>query len=462
MMFQLRKIIVLKFFILSIIFFQSCSVEQDDSTIFVREPLSSDNSSIVNTFTLTLSISAGGTVSPNSGTYNSGEQVTVTATPNSGYVFTGWTGSNSGFESSINVTINDNISLTANFESLIYLDSNQITLKVRPEALTESEIPYNNKTYKIVSEDQLRNMVDNGEDLTYIITTRVNNMENLFYNEVTFDPIENLNGDISTWDTSNVVNMSNMFRGVTFNPPVSNWNTSSLLYGDFMFVSSAFNQDISTWDTSNLINAAGMFNDSEFNQDIGGWDVSNVIDMRLMFYMTSFDKPINDWNTSKVADMSGMFAQTIFNQDISSWDVSSVTTMSTMFWENRFFNQNIGSWDVSSVTNMDGMFGLTIFNQDIGGWDVSSVTIMRSMFQGSEFNQDISGWDVSSVTNMYAMFAGACCIDGEPNGQRFINKFNQDLSNWNVSSVIDCYSFFDGVHQEIWVLPKPNFIIYCG
>ena len=64
---------------------------------------------------------------------------------------------------------------------------------------------------------------------------------------------------------------------------------------------------------------------------------------------------------------------------------------------------------------------------------------------------------------MSYMFAGACCIDGDPySGQRFINKFNQDLSNWNVSSVINCYSFFDGVHQEIWVLPKPNFIIYCG
>ena len=42
-------------------------------------------------------------------------------------------------------------------------------------------------------------MVDNGEDLTYVITTRVNNMENLFEN------VEILNGDISTWDTSNVV-----------------------------------------------------------------------------------------------------------------------------------------------------------------------------------------------------------------------------------------------------------------
>ena len=176
-MFQLRKITVLKILILGIIFFQSCSVEQDDSSILVREPLSSDNSSIVNTFTLTLSTSEGGTVSPNSGTYNSGEQVTITATANSGYVFTGWTGSNSGFESSISVTINDNISLTANFESLIYLDSNQITLKARPEALIESGIPYNNKTYTIVSEDQLRNMVDNGEDLTYVITTRVNNLD---------------------------------------------------------------------------------------------------------------------------------------------------------------------------------------------------------------------------------------------------------------------------------------------
>ena len=147
-MFQLRKITVLIFF--KYYFFQSCSVEQDDSSILVREPLSSDNSSIVNTFTLTLSTSEGGTVSPNSGTYNSGEQVTVRQPLIQDMYLLVGLDQIVVSESSISVTINDNISLTANFESLIYLDSNQITLKVRPEALIESGIPYNNKTYTIV------------------------------------------------------------------------------------------------------------------------------------------------------------------------------------------------------------------------------------------------------------------------------------------------------------------------
>ena len=38
-----------------------------------------------------------------------------------------------------------------------------------------------------------------------------------------------------------------------------------------------FNQPIAKWNTSNVTNMSGMFKDSyEFNQYIGDWDMSNV------------------------------------------------------------------------------------------------------------------------------------------------------------------------------------------
>jgi uncharacterized repeat protein (TIGR02543 family) len=72
------------------------------------------------TYTLNTSStpSAGGTVSksPSAASYNAGTVVTLTATPAAGYVFTGWSGDATGTASSIDVTMDANKTITANFE----------------------------------------------------------------------------------------------------------------------------------------------------------------------------------------------------------------------------------------------------------------------------------------------------------------------------------------------------------
>jgi surface protein len=51
---------------------------------------------------------------------------------------------------------------------------------------------------------------------------------------------------------------------------------------------SSFNQDISSWDTSNVQDMSYMFCNAEsFDQDIGDWDTSNVETMNKMFYELS-------------------------------------------------------------------------------------------------------------------------------------------------------------------------------
>jgi len=389
----------------------------------------------------------GGNVSPSSNTYNENETVSLLATPLSGFVFKNWGGDQSGNANPITILMNSNKNVSAVFEEIdtdgdgvmdsvdtcpntpsgetvnsngcvmspIYLDSNGITIKCYDWGQIGQTGEVNGIIYTIVSETILRQMVDNGEDITKVCSSKV-------------------------------TDMSDMFRGSTFNQDISSWDVSNVTDMSWMFYQSQFNQDISSWNVSIVTNMSWMFSWTPFNQDISSWDVSNVTNMYWMFKYSQFNQDISSWNVSIVTNMSWMFQDSQFNQDISSWNVSNVTNMSGMFQGSQF-NQDISSWNVSNVTNMSGMFYQSQFNQDISSWDVSNVTNMSAMFSGltenysSPFNQDISSWDVSNVTDMSWMFK--------------YSQFNQDLSIWNVTNVTSCQAFSEGTVS--WTLPKPNF-----
>ncbi len=189
-------------------------------------------------------------------------------------------------------------------------------------------------------------------------------MESAFYG------CSNLN--ISSTDIPNlnlVTSMSGMFRNC------------SMLNGPI---------NINSWNTSNLINMSNMFwAANSFNQPIGNWDVSNVTDMGDMFYQAlSFNQPIGNWNTSNVTNMYAMFRYAyVFNQPIGNWNTSNVTNMSEMFY-NSNFNQPIGNWNTGNITNMDSMFKYAYnFNQPIGNWNTGNVISMEGMFfHATNFN----------------------------------------------------------------------------
>ena len=151
--------------------------------------------------------------------------------------------------------------------------------------------------------------------------------------------------------------------------------------------------DLTDVDTSNVQDMSDMFRHAEsFNQDIGNWDTSNVETMSSMFWDAySFDQDIGDWDTSSVETMKMMFAEaSSFNQDIGNWDTNNVQDMSHMFRETESFDQDIGNWDTSHVKNMRKMFaGASSFDQDISSWDTSNVEDMTKMFYHAELS-DVS------------------------------------------------------------------------
>ena len=227
-------------------------------------------------------------------------------------------------------------------------------------------------TYTVVNLTTLKFLIEQGDDVSKVVPSLVTDMSDLFKNNSTF------NQNISTWDVSNVTNMSGMF------------------YGAVTGSATAFNQPIGDWDVTNVTNMSRMFyGATAFNQPIGDWDVSSVTDMSAMFLssalisdVNAFNQPIGNWNVSNVTDMGNMFSYARnFNQNISTWDVSNVTNMSNMFGAARDFNQNISTWDVSSVTEMNGMFsGADAFNQNLSSWSVDNVTNCVG------FSQDATSW----------------------------------------------------------------------
>jgi uncharacterized repeat protein (TIGR02543 family) len=68
-------------------------------------------------FTLTVNAGTGGSVTrnPNQATYAAGTTVTLTAVPQTGYTFTGWSGGATGTTNPVTVTMNANATVTASF-----------------------------------------------------------------------------------------------------------------------------------------------------------------------------------------------------------------------------------------------------------------------------------------------------------------------------------------------------------
>ena len=215
-------------------------------------------------------------------------------------------------------------------------------------------------------------------------------------------------GDINTWNTSNITDMSSLFYSKsTFNSDISNWDTSNVTTMEYMFQAAHnFNQPLNNWDVSNVTNMSGMFMAFKFNQPLNAWNVSNVTDMGTMFYdAREFNGDISNWNVSNVTRMLAMFGYAYkFNNDISNWNVSNVINMGSMFQYTQAFNQDIGGWDVSSVNSMTFMFNAThAFDQDIGNWDISNVTShLSSMFESStlsttNYDSLLNGWSTLSA-----------------------------------------------------------------
>jgi len=353
-----------------------------------------------------------GTLNIYNGTFSSGEEVILEAYPNENFEFVSWGGSVSGEGPKVNVVMNENKLIYAEFK-IKDSDGDGINDDIDMCNDTPPGQLVNNVGCSSLQADYDKDGIVNEFDVcpnTPLLTSVSSNGCPLIYldeNGITLkatdEAIDSI-GKVVKYKGNNVEIIRDWDHIKNLNP--SKYNSTNKLVTTFLE------------ETNVLCALPCQIND---NFDMTVWDVSNVKSMYFTF-----------WN------LNG------FNQDISIWDVSKVEDMEGLFFHSYNLSVDVSSWDVSSVRSMKRMFmGAFYANPEVSLWDVSNVLNMQEMFYETDIDQDLKQWNVKSTTNMEKMFYGA-------------KYFNQDLSNWNVDNVENCDNFYEGA--DAWVLPKPNFL----
>ena len=365
-------------------------------------------------YTLTISSNEGGTVDSSGGSYFSGETFTITATPESGFVFSEW--SDGTTTSTLEVTMDSNQTIEALFTvqensqpTISLVGSSTINLEVGDSFTDSGATAEDNEdgdlTPSIITLGSIDTSVVGTYTVTYTVSDSASNTvsvaRTVSVNEAVVTIIYFENGTCKCPDAS--IGFTEVLNGIEYTVVDDTTIRTEITNGNVNLC------------TTFVTDMSGMFNQATaFNQDIGSWDTAAVTNMFAMFALTTaFNQDIGSWNTAAVTNMEYMFNNaTSFNQDIGNWDTSSVTDMREMFNQATAFNQDIGSWNTAAVTYMSGMFYKAfVFNGNIGSWNTSSVTDMNGVFrQATAFNQDLTSWCVTNIAAEPANFATSSAL----------------------------------------------------
>ena len=252
-------------------------------------------------------------------------------------------------------------------------------------------------------------------DVSSFDTSKVRGMGNMFFGD---EKLVSL--DLSNFDTRNLMNMDKMFYGMSSltDLNINSFNTSNVTNMNALFYGmlNIENINISSFNTQNVTNMSHMFSGMHKLKQLQlptTFDTSNVTDMSFMFAQDHKLKTLNlgHLNTSRVTTMEKMFNNmwALENLDVSSFDTSNVTNMRDMFGGvAKVTTLNLNNFNTSKVTDMSNMFNsmLTIENLSLPSFDTRKVTTMNGMFGAMEGlkNLNISSFDTSSVRDFRYMF----------------------------------------------------------
>lgn len=187
--------------------------------------------------------------------------------------------------------------------------------------------------------------------------------------------------------------------------------------GMFWTIEEVTDIDVSTFDTSIVENMYDMFSNTHnlISLDLSNFDTRNVTIMKDMFYNTYKLKTVNlsSFDTRNVTDMRGVFkdSHTLQSLDLSNFDTSKVTSMTEMFsGASALVSLDLSNFNTSNVTDMTSMFAKTanLKNLNLISFNTEKVRNMSGMFYGSDSltSLDLSSFNTKNVINMSYMFFG--------------------------------------------------------
>ena len=316
------------------------------------------------------------------------------------------------------------ISLEQKAETNLFIDGpsiNSILKKLNPQTITFSHNQSGNYLYDLsLAKDESVLLYKNGDEV--IIANNVdkpikaNQDMSYVFSDLNVSTINNIN----YIDMSNCQSMERMFQR-----------------------SKIVNLDLSSFDTSNVNNMSYCFESMHSLKNLAGLENFDVSNVTTFAYLMNDDMALltvpnlSGWSvTDKCTNLSYMLASIAYTPGVKS----------SSLWPS---DVDYSGWNVSNVTNMSGLFmgAFNITNLDLTSWDTSKVTNMSSMFRMEDNNvrsalkqiKGIDDFDVRNVIDMSYMFYSCISLTTD---NSFI-KWNPK----NVSSLI--YTFYDTRRLEL-------------
>jgi len=428
------------------------------------------------TYTLSVSASDGGNVDPSSGTHNENSTVVVTATPSTGFEFTGWSGDASGTDNPLTVTMTGNKTITATFSRIQYtlnvgvVGQGSVSQEITSAAKTEEQYNSGDVVRLTATPDtgwifnswsgsstQTTNEIDVAIDGTKSVTaTFEEQISNVLQDGVFLgvgkwkirknNPTGEESGKNNGCSVSEIIfRTDGSFTIVTGTTTVTGqFNVDSNTTISLTQSQSPFGTITNLVLTNGFISfsielTSGCSENADGDKDETYDEATDPNTPKIYFENNICKCPNAAVGDTAVIDGVTYTAvdNTTIRTEIAANNVnlctSLVTDMNRLFESNATFNSDISFWDTSNVTDLWGMFwGASSFNQDIGNWDTSKVVDMRNLFDGaSSFNQNIGNWNTGEVIDMNTMFG-------------YATSFNQDIGNWNTSNVTNMPDMFKG------------------
>lgn len=207
------------------------------------------------------------------------------------------------------------------------------------------------------------------------------------------------------FDTSNVTDMSMMFRSCTSLASIPQLDTWSVTNMESMFENCSSLASIPRLETWSVTNMRSMFCGCSSLTSIPRLDTSNVTAMNLMFENCKSLTSIPQLDTRRVTKMSNMFNNCASLTTIPQLDTSNVIIIANMFY-NCSSLTTIPLLDTSNVTIMNGMFNNCSSLTSIPQLNTSNATDMGFMFAYCASLTSVPRLDATSLTNADNMFGG--------------------------------------------------------